>query len=566
VREELVSAEFGFSVSVVIPVYNGAATVGEVVERTREVLGPLVEGLEFVLVNDGSADDSWGRIKELCAGPGDVRGVDLSRNFGQHNALLAGIRQARHEVIVTIDDDLQNPPAEIPKLLARLGEDCDVVYGKPVEKRQAAPRRLATQVVVGALRALGGRTAPMVSSFRAFRTELREGFEDYTGPDVSIDGLLTWRTEKFCSVTVTHDPRRHGESNYSTVDLVRHALTMITAFSTRPLRIAATLGFFVTLFGAAVFLYVLVALFVSGRSVPGFAFLASIISIFAGAQLFSLGVIGEYLARIHVRVMARPSYTIRAMTGTGGAVAWLEPDPAPAPRDSELGRLLAWDTEFWGFPVGRVEQRELDRRAAAAAARWADSNEVQCTFLLAAAEDAETAEAAQGVGFSPVDTRVTLEHNGAAPSPAGPTEGIAIRPGTVADEPKLTEIARRAHTDTRFFFDPGFAPERAAEMYAAWVRRALDEEERTVLVAESAGEAVGYVLLEADPFRIDLIAVEEAARGRGIGRALVEAALGASPNGRTEVVTQARNVGALRLYEAAGFRVKAAEVWYHRWA
>lgn len=563
------TAEHGFSVSVVIPVFNGAATVGEVVERGREVLGPLVAAYEFVLVNDGSADASWARIEELCASAPNVRGLDLSRNYGQHNALLAGIREARHEVIVTMDDDMQNPPEEIPKLLATLSEGCDVVYGEPVEKRQGAGRRFATRLVVHALGMLGGKTAPMVSSFRAFRADLRDGFDDYTGPDVSIDGLLTWRTERFCSVPVIHNPRKQGRSNYSLVELVRHALTMITAFSTRPLRIATTLGFFVTLFGAGVFVYVLLRFLIEGHSVPGFPFLASIISIFAGAQLFSLGVIGEYLARMHVRVMARPSYSIRARIGDVSARRPAAARSAQgAPGDSGLGRVLSWDSEFWGFTVGRVVPGALDRRTAAEVARWCEAQRIRCAFLLADASDAETAAAAEAVGFLPVDTRVTLEHVGDAGLQATGEVGSGplIRPASEGDEATLIEIARRSHTDTRFFFDPNFPSSRASEMYATWVRRALIEDEGTLLVADRDGRPVGYVLLEADPFRIDLIAVEDSARGKGTGRGLVEAALRSASDGATQVVTQARNVEAMRLYEASGFRVKSAEVWYHRWA
>ncbi|HEY5976331.1 MAG TPA: glycosyltransferase family 2 protein [Solirubrobacterales bacterium] len=303
------------SVSVVVPVFNGAETISELIARCRSSLAECTRDYEFVLVNDGSADDSWARIAHLAAASDDLRGIDLTRNYGQHNALLAGIRAARCEVVVTIDDDLQNPPEEIPTLLAALDEGSDVVYGEPQSKRQAAGRRIATQMVVKTLGFLGGKTAPMVSSFRAFRTNLRDGFAAYSGPDVSIDGLLTWQTERFRSVPVRHDERTHGESNYSFFQLVRHALTMTTAFSTRPLRLASTFGFGVILFGIGVLIYVLVRFLTEGGSVPGFPFLASIISIFAGAQLFAIGVIGEYLARMHVRVMSRPSYAIRTEVG-----------------------------------------------------------------------------------------------------------------------------------------------------------------------------------------------------------------------------------------------------------
>jgi undecaprenyl-phosphate 4-deoxy-4-formamido-L-arabinose transferase len=547
-------------VSVVIPVFNGAGTVAEVVRRSREVLEGCAGGHEFILVNDGSGDSSWERIVELTESAGDVRGVDLSRNYGQHNALLAGIRAARCELVVTIDDDLQNPPEEIPKLLDSLGPDCDVVYGEPIAKQQGLGRRLATRVVVRALRALGGETAPMVSSFRVFRTSLRDGFVSYTGPDVSIDGLLTWQTERFRSVPVRHDPRQHGESNYSLVKLIRHALTMITAFSTRPLRIATSLGFFVILFGIAVLVYVLVRFFTEGNGVPGFPFLASIISIFSGAQLFAIGVIGEYLARMHVRVMSRPSYLVRAEVGGDGG--------RPAATDGLDGicRTLDWDSEFWGFPIARVVPERVDAAAAEQVERWCEGHGIACAYLLADADDAGTAAAAEGVGFTPVDTRVTLERSGGPlTAERRPVDGLQIRPAEARDEAALASLARRAHTDTRFFFDPHFSSTRAAELYAAWVSRGLAEDSFRVFLAERDGSPAGYVLVKTDPLEIDLIAVEEASRGDGIGRALVAEAIGESPNGTVRVVTQARNVPALRLYESCGFRVVKAEAWYHRW-
>src|SRR5690606_4578595 len=253
---------------------------------------------------------------------------------------------------------------------------CDVVYGEPIFKQHGLGRRLATRLVVRTLGALGGETAPMVSSFRAFRTELRDRFAAYTGPDVSIDGLLTWGTDRFRSVKVRHDERAHGSSNYSLVKLIRHALTMVTAFSTRPLRLASTLGFFVLLFGIAVLVYVLGRLAIEQRSVPGFPFLASIISIFSGAQLFAIGVIGEYLARVHVRVMSRPSYAVAARTAPA-APAPLAGRGGGGDRAEPPAELLAWDTEFWGFPIARARGRTLDRDGARRLAEWCAANGVR---------------------------------------------------------------------------------------------------------------------------------------------------------------------------------------------
>jgi glycosyltransferase involved in cell wall biosynthesis len=299
------------SVSAVVPVFRGARTLPELVSRLATVLGGLTGRYEVILVNDGSPDESWEEIRRLAREHDEVRGIDLLHNFGQHNALLAGIRAARGDVIVTLDDDLQNPPEEIPKLLAELHGDADVIYGTPIRKGHSRPRVIASRLVVKVLNRIGGTSAPMVSSFRAFPVRLRDAFDDYRGPDVSIDGLLTWGAHRFATVDVVHEERTLGESGYDLRRLISHALTMITAFSTQPLRFAAMVGFAATIFGFGTLVYVLIRFATEGGSVPGFPFLASLISILAGAQLFAVGVIGEYLARMHVRVMRRPAYVIR---------------------------------------------------------------------------------------------------------------------------------------------------------------------------------------------------------------------------------------------------------------
>jgi undecaprenyl-phosphate 4-deoxy-4-formamido-L-arabinose transferase len=267
---------------------------------------------ELVLVNDGSLDDSWEQITEAVRSDSRVRGIDLARNYGQHNALLAGIRAARGATIVTMDDDLQNPPEEIPKLLAKLDEGYDVVYGSASERRQGLLRALGTRLTKWALTlAIGGEIAGQVSAFRAFRTQLRDAFREFQGPYVSIDVLLGWGTTRFAAVPVRHDARTAGKSNYGFLRLATHALNVLTGYTTRPLRVATLIGITLTIVGFGLFVYVLVRYFVEGGSVPGFPFLASMISIFSGAQLLTLGIFGEYLARMHVRIMDRPAYALR---------------------------------------------------------------------------------------------------------------------------------------------------------------------------------------------------------------------------------------------------------------
>jgi undecaprenyl-phosphate 4-deoxy-4-formamido-L-arabinose transferase len=303
------------SVSVVVPVFGGVGTLPELVARLEPVLAAEAGWAEIVLVDDDGPDASWETIRELAGSHPRVRGIALSRNYGQHAAVLAGIRAARGDVVVTLDDDLQQPPEAIPALLGRLEQGCDVVYGTPVREQHGLLRDLASRLTKLALQsAMGAETARMVGPFRAFRTRLRDAFAGYESPFVNVDVLLTWATTRFAAVPVQHAPRPEGRSGYTFGKLVRHALDMTTGFSVLPLQLASLTGFAFTLFGTGVLVYVVARYLAEGTPVPGFPFLASIIAIFAGAQLFALGIIGEYLARMHFRLMGRPSYTVRAAT------------------------------------------------------------------------------------------------------------------------------------------------------------------------------------------------------------------------------------------------------------
>jgi glycosyltransferase involved in cell wall biosynthesis len=303
------------SVSVVVPVYRSETSLPLLVERLHPVLAANARQFELVLVNDGSPDRSWEVIQTLARANPWVRGISLMRNYGQHNALLCGIRAARYDIVVTMDDDLQNPPEEIPVLLAKLNEGFDVVYGTPEKEQHGLLRDLASIITKTVLQnSMGAATARKVSAFRAFRTILRAAFAEYRSPFISIDVLLTWATTRFAAVKVRHEPRRAGDSNYTLRKLIVHALNMVTGFSTLPLQLASWLGFGFTAVGFAVLVYVISRYVIEGGSVPGFPFLASMIAIFSGAQFFVLGIIGEYLARMHFRMMERPPYAVHLTT------------------------------------------------------------------------------------------------------------------------------------------------------------------------------------------------------------------------------------------------------------
>jgi glycosyltransferase involved in cell wall biosynthesis len=305
------------SLSIIIPVYRSERILPELHRRLVCALEEIAWPFEIILVEDGGGDHSWPIIEDLARADQRVKGIRMSRNYGQHNALLCGIRAARHEIIVTMDDDLQNPVSEIAPMLAALTPEFDVVYGAPRTEQHGFLRNLASRLTKIALTsAMGAETARNVSAFRVFRTRLREGFRDYRSPNVSIDVLLTWTTSRFTAIKVRHEPRAEGQSGYTVRQLIRHAFNLMTGFSTLPLQVASLAGFVLTLFGVLVLAWVLAHYLMYGRVAPGFAFLASIITIFSGAQLFALGIFGEYLARMHFRTMDRPPYVIGDVADT----------------------------------------------------------------------------------------------------------------------------------------------------------------------------------------------------------------------------------------------------------
>lgn len=303
------------NISIVIPVYNAEKTLETLIKRLEPVLVNCSNNFEVILVNDGSRDASWAIIRRLTQRHPWIRGIDLMRNYGQHNALLEGILAARGEIIVTLDDDLQNPPEEIPKLLEKIREGYDVVYGTPERKQHKLWRRIGSWIIRTILQvAVGPDIARNVSSFRALRVQVRVAFQNYRGPFIIIDAPLAWATSRFGAVTVQHDRRENSKSNYNFRRLLSQAFNALVGFSVQPLKFASLIGFFLTFFGIGVLAYAVGRYMILGYSLPGFPFLASIIAIFSGAQLLVLGITGEYLARMHFRTMGRPGSIIRSTT------------------------------------------------------------------------------------------------------------------------------------------------------------------------------------------------------------------------------------------------------------
>jgi glycosyltransferase involved in cell wall biosynthesis len=307
----------GYTCSVVIPVYNSQGTLRELVTRLAKVMPQLCETYEVILVNDGSRDQSWQEICALATEYPWTRGINMMRNYGQHNALLCGLRAAKYELTITMDDDLQHPPEEIGILLEKFCDDFDVVYGLPKKLPHSLWRNFFSLLTKRLLAFVTNIPSVRYSgSFRVLRTELREAFATFQSPNVILDVLLSWGTTRFTYVRVEESPREVGSSNYNFLKLFSHAMSILIGFSTAPLRLASMIGFAFTILGIIIFAYVIILFFVAG-SIPGFPFLASIISLFSGTQLFALGIFGEYLATVFDRSMERPVYMVREVTGTG---------------------------------------------------------------------------------------------------------------------------------------------------------------------------------------------------------------------------------------------------------
>lgn len=303
-------------ISVVIPVYRSAHTLPELSLRIKRVLQSLGQAYEIIFVNDGSPDESWEMIETISRQNSCVSGINLMRNYGQHAALAAGIRTARGAVIITMDDDLQTPPEEIPKLVSKLAEGFDLVYGVRSRETHSWLRNRCSRVGKSLLaRILGVRVATSISSYRAFCQSLKEPVVRHQGPVVFLDALLCWGTTRVGSTKVDHQKRAAGESGYDWKKLFRHYANMTTSFSQLPLKIASILGLVTMGVGLALFLFVLLVYWIQGISVPGFTFVAASVTLFSGIQLLILGIMGEYLARMHQNLIGMPPYVVRQTIG-----------------------------------------------------------------------------------------------------------------------------------------------------------------------------------------------------------------------------------------------------------
>jgi polyisoprenyl-phosphate glycosyltransferase len=301
-------------ISIVVPVYRSQNVLPELCARLTKVLDGLGTEYEIVLVDDGSSDGSWDVLETLQKQYSkSVVAVQLMRNFGQHNALMCGFRHTQGQFVITMDDDLQNPPEEIPKLIKAIEDGgYDLVYGVPGRKQHAFGRNVGSRVVNAFFRIVF-RLQVTTTSFRAIRRELLDSILSYNLNFTYIDGLLAWNSTRIGEVTVEHHARTSGRSGYSIAKLLTLALNLFANFSLLPLQFASIVGILASVAGLFVGGYYLTRALLNNIAVPGFASIIVAVMTLGGLQLLALGVIGEYIGRMHLNVNRKPQYTIRTI-------------------------------------------------------------------------------------------------------------------------------------------------------------------------------------------------------------------------------------------------------------
>lgn len=301
--------------SVIVPVFGDGRQLVTLASRLDEALGSSgYQKIELILVDDCGPGNAWQEISRLSAERPHTMGIQLMRNFGQHNAIMCGLRYATGDIVVTVDDDLQNDPANIPAMIAKLNSaNLDVVYGVPEVRQHGAGRNLGSQVVNMFYRRVFGIPVT-VTPFRAIRREIVEAVLRYDLNFTFIDGLLAWNTTRIGMLHVTHHPRVYGKSGYTMGKLLTLAMNVFTNFSLLPLQVVSLLGLLFSAVGFIMGLWVLISSLLSKIQVPGYASIIVAIFVLGGVQLLSLGIIGEYLGRLHMNVNRKPQYTVRRTT------------------------------------------------------------------------------------------------------------------------------------------------------------------------------------------------------------------------------------------------------------
>jgi polyisoprenyl-phosphate glycosyltransferase len=308
------------ALSVVAPCYNEAKSLSAFVERMAGACEGLNESYEILLVNDGSSDGTWNLIRSIAAARPGIIGVNLSRNHGHQLAVTAGLSLARGERVLIIDADLQDPPELLQKMMARLDEGYDVVYGRRAKRPSESRFKLVTaNLFYRLLRALSDIEIPRdTGDFRLMTRRIVDRLNAMPERDRFIRGMVAWLGGRQTELVYDRDPRLAGQTGYTLTKMMRLAIDGITSFSTAPLRIASLLAVLGIALGGAIALYILIG-FLTGRTIPGWTSQALIVVFFGTGQLACLAIIGAYLGRMYTQLKGRPLFLIDEITTSAGA-------------------------------------------------------------------------------------------------------------------------------------------------------------------------------------------------------------------------------------------------------
>ncbi len=298
--------------SVVVPVYNGAASLPELCSRISAVFAELGLGYEIVLVDDASADESWQVMQKLHEDDPRVKVLHLMRNFGQHNALMCGFHHAAGDFIITMDDDLQNQPEDIPRLIEEIGKGYDVVIGALDSKKDSYPKNLASLFIRNLIRVIFGMPKEVkLSSLKIMTRSITEEIKTLRTPYPYISGMLFTLTRNVVNVPVRHEERKYGRSTYTMKKLFLLAFNLIINYTSLPLRLLTSVGIAVSLLSFFMGLYFILKKVMMDYILPGWTSVVVLLAFFNGLLLAILSIIGEYLARIIGEVSNKPQYVVR---------------------------------------------------------------------------------------------------------------------------------------------------------------------------------------------------------------------------------------------------------------
>lgn len=313
------SGKAGCTLSIVVPVYRSATILPQLVEQIYAEMGKegLADNFELLLVSDASPDNSWQVIRELSQTHPFIKGISLRRNFGQHNAIMAGLNHVSGDFVVLMDDDLQHPPHAIGDILRALREGFDVCYTNYLNRQHAIWKKLGSQFNDWvATQLLGKPKGLYLSSFKGLRREIVQEVIRYDGPYAYVDGLILDVTRSITTIDIEHQARHEGAGNYNLSRSLALWLKMATSFSVLPLRLASFAGFALAVLSLLMIVYVVAEKLLHPELPAGWASLIATVLFIGGIQTLCIGMMGEYLGRTYLKLNHKPQFVVGKTTWT----------------------------------------------------------------------------------------------------------------------------------------------------------------------------------------------------------------------------------------------------------